>query len=85
MPENNRKHVVVSRKQRIMGVDGVQSPKEYNNYAELKLFTDHPRKIKNVEDHFNKSKIMPWACPDSEKRAVLGSLVAKWYVCHAFM
>jgi hypothetical protein len=60
-----------------MGADGVQSPEEYNNYAELGLFTDHPRKIKNAEDRFNKSKIMPWACPDSEKRTVLGSLATK--------
>ena len=45
MPEDNRRHVVVLGKQRIMGVDGVQSPKEYNNYAELGLFTDHLRKI----------------------------------------
>jgi len=45
MPEDNRRHVIVLGKQRIMGVDGVQSPKEYNNYAELGLFTDHLRKI----------------------------------------
>ena len=42
-----------------MGADGVQSPEEYNIYAELGLFTDHPRKIKAIEDRFNKSKIMP--------------------------
>ena len=59
MPEDNRRHMVVSGKQRIMGADGVQSPEEYNNYAELRLFTDHPRKIKAVEDHCNKSKIRP--------------------------
>ena len=35
MPKDSKKHVVVSRKQRIVGADGVQSPKEYNNYAEL--------------------------------------------------
>jgi hypothetical protein len=59
MPEDNRKHMVVSGKQRIMVADGVQSPEEYNYYAELGLFTDHPRKIKNIEDRFNKSKIVP--------------------------
>jgi hypothetical protein len=37
MPEDNRKHVVVSGKQRIVGADGVESPEEYNNYAELRL------------------------------------------------
>jgi hypothetical protein len=61
MPKDNRKYVVVSGKQRIMGADGVQSPEEYNNYAKPRLFTDHPRRIKTVEDRFNKSKMMPWA------------------------
>ena len=41
-PNDDKRHVVVSGKQRIMGADGVQSPKEYNNYTELALFTDHP-------------------------------------------
>jgi hypothetical protein len=59
MPEDNRKYVVVSGKQRIMGADGVQSPEEYNNYTEPGLFTDHSGRIKTVEDHFNKSNMMP--------------------------
>ena len=48
----------------------MQSPEQYNNYAELELFTNHPKKIKAVEDRFNKSRMMPWACPDGEKRTV---------------
>ena len=42
MPQDSKKCVVVSKKQRIMGADGVQSPEDYNNSAELSLFTDHP-------------------------------------------
>jgi len=68
--EDPKRHVVVSEKQRIVGADGVQSPKQYNNYAELELFTDHPKKIKAVEDRFNKSRMMSWAHPDGEKRTV---------------
>ena len=68
--EDPKRHVVVSGKQRIVGADGVQSPEQYNNYAELELFTDHPKKIKAVEDRFNKSRMMPWAHPDGEKRTV---------------
>jgi hypothetical protein len=60
-----------------MGADGVESPEEYNNYAELTLFSDYPTKIKNVEDRYNKSKIIPWARPDGEKRTVIGSLAEK--------
>ena len=59
-----------------MGADGVQSPKEYNNYAKLRPFTNHPRKIKAIEDCFNKSKIMPWAHPNGEKKT-LGAPAAK--------
>ena len=68
--EDPKRHVVVSRKQRIVGADGVQSLEQYNNYVELELFTDHPKKIKAVEDRFNKSRMMPWARPNGEKRTV---------------
>jgi hypothetical protein len=48
--EDTKRHVVVLGKQRITGADGVQSPEQYNNYEELQLFTDHPKKIKAVEE-----------------------------------
>jgi hypothetical protein len=67
MLEDKRRHMVVSGKQRIMGADGVQSPEEYNNSAKLRLFTNHAKKIKAIEDCFNKTKMMPWARPDGEK------------------
>jgi hypothetical protein len=60
-----------------VGADGVQSPEEYNHYAEFSLFTDHPRKIKQVETRINKTKMKPWFRPDSEKKTVIGSLAAK--------
>jgi hypothetical protein len=59
-PKESKRHVVVLGKQRIVGADGVQSLKEYNNYNESSLFTDHPRKIKKVENRLNKTKIKPW-------------------------
>ena len=69
--------MVVSRKQRIVGAYGVQSPEEYNNYAELSLFTNHPQKIKLVETHMNKTKMMPWFRLDGEKKTTVGTLAAK--------
>jgi hypothetical protein len=69
-PEDTKRHVIVLGKQRIVGADGVQSPKQYNNYEELQLFTDHPKKTKAVEDRFNKTKMMPWARQDGEKRTM---------------
>jgi hypothetical protein len=76
-PKESNKHVVVSGKQRIVGANGVQSPEEYNNYEEFSLFTDHPRKIKIVENRVNKTKMKPWFCPDGEKKTIIGSLPAK--------
>jgi hypothetical protein len=75
-PKDSKRHVVVSEKQRIVEADGVQSPKN-NNYAKLSLFTDHPQKIKLVETRYNKSKMMTWFWPDSEKKTIVGSLAAK--------
>jgi hypothetical protein len=69
--------VVVLGKQRIVGDDGVQSPKEYNHYAEFSLFTDHPRKVKQVETRVNNTKMKPWFRHDGEKKTVIGSLPAK--------
>ena len=71
-PRDSKKHVVVSGKQRIVGANGVQSPEKYN-YAEFSLFTDHPRKIKQVKYRVNKTKIKPWCRSDGEKRTVVAS------------
>jgi hypothetical protein len=60
-----------------VGADGVQSPEEYNHYVEFLLFTDHPRKIKQVENRVNKTKMKPWFRSDDEKKTVIGSLAAK--------
>jgi hypothetical protein len=60
-----------------VGADGVQSPKEYNNYGELSFFTNFMNKIKMVETRCNKSKMMTWFRPDCEKKTIIGSLLAK--------
>ena len=69
-PEDTKRHVVVSGKQRIVGADGVQSPEQYNNYEELELFTDLPKKVKAIEDRCNKSGMKPWARHNGEVRSV---------------
>ena len=58
-PKKKTKHVVVSKKQHIIGVDGVEDVEEYNNYAEMQLFTDFPKKISAVEKNLPKD-ILPW-------------------------
>jgi hypothetical protein len=41
-PTKKSKHVVVSGKQDIIGADGIDDVKEYNQYDEMNLFTDLP-------------------------------------------
>ena len=41
--------MIASRKQHIIGVDGVDDVEAYNNYDEMPLFTDFPKKISVVE------------------------------------
>ena len=53
------KHVVASEKQHIIGVNGVDDVEAYNNYDEMPLFTDFPKKISVVEKNLPKD-ILPW-------------------------
>jgi hypothetical protein len=74
---DSKRHVVVSGKQRIVGADGVQSLEEYNNYVEFSLFTDHPRKIKLVENRVIKTGMKHWFHSDGQKKSIIGSLPTK--------
>ena len=51
--------MVASGKQHIIGVDDVDDVEAYNNYDEMSLFTDFPKKISVVEKNLPKD-IMPW-------------------------
>ena len=63
------KHVVAFGKQHIIRVDGVDDVEAYNNYDEMPLFTDFPKKISVVEKNLPKD-IMPW-----ERKGVKGKVV----------
>ena len=58
-PKKKTKHVVASGKQHIIGVDGVDDVEAYNNYDEMPLFIDFPKKISVVEKNLPKD-ILPW-------------------------
>ena len=51
--------MVVSGKQHIIGVDGMDDVEAYNNYDEMLLFTDFPKKLSVVEKNQPKD-ILPW-------------------------
>jgi hypothetical protein len=46
-PINVKKHITISGKQRILGVEGVIDVEDYNQFEELVLFKDHEKRIKN--------------------------------------
>ena len=57
--KNKTNHMVASRKQHIIGVDGVDDVEAYNIYDVMPLFIDFPNKICVVEKNLPKD-IMPW-------------------------
>ena len=62
--------MVISGKQRVLGVDGVKDLEEYNQYCEMQLFLDLPNKIKQVEAQVEKSNIVPYLRTDTEGKVV---------------
>ena len=70
LPQKKKtKHVVASGKQHIIGVDGVDDVEAYNNYDEMSLFIDFPKKISVVKKNLPKD-IMPW-----KRKCVKGKVV----------
>jgi hypothetical protein len=61
--------VVVSEKQHIIGVDGVDDVEAYNNYDEIPLFTNFCKKIEIVQKNLPKN-ILPW-----ERKGVKGKVI----------
>ena len=57
-PANEKKHVVVAGKQRIVGVENVEDEEEYNQFNDVPSFGD-PEKIKLVEATLDRS-VMPY-------------------------
>ena len=57
-PKKKTKHVVASGKQHIIGVDGVDDVEAYNNYDEMPLFIDFPKKTSVVEQNLPKDIAM---------------------------
>ena len=67
--QKKTKHVVVSGKQDIIGVESIDDVEEYNQYNEMNLFTDLAQKMKIIEAGIRKDD-KPWARKDGESRIV---------------
>jgi hypothetical protein len=46
------KHIAISGKQRILGVEGVIDVEDYNQFEELVLFKGHEKRIKKLKRAF---------------------------------
>jgi hypothetical protein len=68
---NVKKHIAVSGKQRILGVEVVIDVEDYNQFEELVLLKDHEKRIKKIEASIPKSE-KPWLRTDCEGRIVKG-------------
>ena len=61
--------MVASGKQYIIGVDDVDDVKAYNNYYEMLLFIDFPKKISVVEKNLPKD-ILPWEWKGVKRKVI---------------
>ena len=64
-PAKKTKHVVITGRQDIIGVDGIDDVEEYNQYDEINLFTDLPQKMRIIEASIRKDDKL-WARKDVE-------------------
>jgi hypothetical protein len=69
-PPNPNKHIVVSGKQRILGVDGVKDVKDFNKYYDMQLYTGLPDKMKELEEKATKLNILPYLRTDIDGKTV---------------
>ena len=63
--------MVAFGKQHIIGVDGMDDVEEYNNYIEIQLFIDFPKKIEAMKKNLPKD-ILPWERKGAKGKVVTG-------------
>jgi hypothetical protein len=63
------KHIVVSGKQKIVGVENVEdNDEDFNQFEEISLFSN-PMNIKHIEKDFD-NKLMPYMRKDGNEKYV---------------
>jgi hypothetical protein len=68
-PKDEKKHIVVPGKQRVIRVDNVEDKKEYKKFDEVPFFIDTTR-INIVETKISYSNVIPYARTDGEGKLV---------------
>ena len=80
-PKKKTKHVVASKKQHIIGVDGMVDVEAYNNYDVILLFIYFPKKISVVEKNLPKDIAMGTKMCQGESRYSGLASCWTWSVC----
>jgi hypothetical protein len=68
-PKDEKKHIVVPGKQRVVGVDNVDDEEEYNQFDEVPFIVDTTR-INIIETKISYSNVIPYACTDGEGKLI---------------
>jgi hypothetical protein len=68
-PKDEKKHIVVPGKQRVLRVDNMDDEEEYNQCDEVPFFVDTKR-INIIETKLSYSNVIPYPCTDGERKLV---------------
>jgi hypothetical protein len=68
-PKDEKKHIVVPGKQRVVSVDNVEDEEEYNQFDEVSFFVDTTR-INIIETKISYNNVIPYTCIDGEGKIV---------------
>jgi hypothetical protein len=68
-PKDEKKYIIVPRKQRVVGVDDVEDEEVYYHYDEVPFFVD-TRRINIVKAKISYSNMIPNARTDDEGKLV---------------
>jgi hypothetical protein len=67
--KDEKKHIVVPSKQRVVGVDNMEDEEEYNQFEEVPFFVDTTR-INIVETKISYSNVIPYVHTHGEGKLV---------------
>jgi hypothetical protein len=68
-PKDEKKHIVVPTKQRVVRVDNMEDEEEYNQFDEVSFFVDTTR-INIIETKISYSNVIPYARTDGAGKLV---------------
>jgi hypothetical protein len=68
-PTDEKKHIVILEKQRVVGVNNVGDEQKYNQFDEVPFFVD-TRRINIIETKISYSNVIPYARTDGKGKLI---------------